>query len=327
MTIASDRIDRRSFLNRSISCGAHLAAMFAIAPTAMQAAFACSRENEKLFEEDWGWFEKVNDNVWAHIASPFEKKDYTTVCNGGIIAGRDRILVVESYQTTKGAKWVGDCCQRLTGRWPTDIIVTHFHGDHVSGSKGFATSENSPRMWITQKTHDFVKEAQANREPTALLSDLTVIDDSKPTTLDLGDTQVKVTGKVGHTPSDVSIEVVDPSIVFCGDLFWNRLVPNYRDSLPSRWKQSVEQLMRGEETTYIPGHGSLASLQDLRLYVEFLDYMEHAVRTAHSAGHEANDAAHAFTLDEEFADWFIFAESVVPTAFRAWYRELDQNGA
>ena len=32
---------------------------------------------------------------------------------------------------------------------------------------------------------------------------------------------------------DVTIELEDPSVVFYGDLLWNRMFPNYRDTMPT----------------------------------------------------------------------------------------------
>ncbi len=45
-------------------------------------------------------------------------------------------------------------------------------------------------------------------------------------------------------PSDVSIEVDDPSLVFCGNLVWNGMFPNYVDAAPSALTPSVKALRR-----------------------------------------------------------------------------------
>ena len=52
-------------------------------------------------------------------------------------------------------------------------------------------------------------------------------------------------------PSDVSIEVDDPSLVFCGNLVWNGIFPNYVDAAPSALTPSVKALRRpGQRRTF-----------------------------------------------------------------------------
>lgn len=326
---------RRSFLKHSGSCGAWLLAMTNLAPSMMRDVFSGAggsrrqesngSNNERLFEENWGWIEKVADNAWAHIAAPFEQNDFTTVCNGGIIAGSDRVLAIESFQKPEGARWLAERARELTGRWPTDIVVSHFHGDHVSGSAGYKTDENSPQMWITETTRDLVKKDQARRDQVTLLDNLSTIDEGPATELDLGGRVVKLSPGKGHTPSDVAIEVVDPNIIFCGDLVWNRLVPNFRDAQPLKLKENVASLVREDDSIYVPGHGPLASLADLKVFQEFLNVLEDAARSAHSAGKESAVAAKEFKLSGEFADWYIFADSVMPAVFSSWYAALDEG--
>ena len=289
----------------------------------MRNVFQETQENEKLFEQKWGWIEKLADNVWSHIATPFEQRDYTTVSNGGIIAGSERVLAIESFQKPEGAKWLAERCKELTGRWPTDIVVTHFHGDHSSGSLGYKTDEHNPTMWLTEKTEELISQNQRTRVST-LLENRETLSATETTEMDLGGRTVKLTPVGGHTPSDVFIEVVDPNIVFCGDLFWNRLVPNFRDATPTQLAASVAGLEREAETLYVPGHGTMSTNEDVKLFKDFLSVMEEAAKKAHQAGTAADAAAREFKLDGEYKDWYVFADSVIPGIFTAWYRELNE---
>lgn len=314
---------RRTFLKQSGSCGAYLLALMSCMPASVRRVFQESQENERLYEEEWGWIEKLSDNVWSHIATPFEQSDFTTVCNGGFVAGKERVLAIESFQRPAGAKWLAERCKELTGRWPTDVVLTHFHGDHVSGSDGYKTNEHSPRMWVTEKTAELVKQSQQRRDSVTLLEDLSTIPASGETEIDLGGQKVKLNSTSGHTPSDVIVEVVDPNIMFCGDLFWNRLVPNFRDATPTQWAKSAAHLVRDENTLYVPGHGMMSTLEDVKLFQEFLSVMHGAAKAAHAAGKEADAAAAEYKLEGKFADWYIFANTVIPGIFNAWYRELN----
>ena len=57
--------------------------------------------------------------------------------------------------------------------------------------------------------------------------------------LDVGGRKVHLHPRAGHTASDLTIELQDPSVVFCGDLVWNAMFPNYVDATPSRLTQAV----------------------------------------------------------------------------------------
>jgi glyoxylase-like metal-dependent hydrolase (beta-lactamase superfamily II) len=70
--------------------------------------------------------------------------------------------------------------------------------------------------------------------------------------------EVPVVPRGGHTDSDVSLELDDPQVVFCGDLVWNGMFPNYMDALPSRLSQEARLLRALEAEVWIPGHGDLA---------------------------------------------------------------------
>ena len=91
----------------------------------------------------------------------------------------------------------------------------------------------------------------------AALDQTVFIGADQPSTLDLGGRVVRVVPRRGHTESDVSIELDDPSIVFSGDLFWNAMFPNYVDAVPTKLSASVRALRATPTTIYVPGHGAI----------------------------------------------------------------------
>ena len=126
----------------------------------------------------------------------------------------------------------------------------------------------------------------------------------------------------GHTDSDVSLELDDPSIVFCGDLFWNAMFPNFVDAVPTKLAASVHALRRQKDTLYVPGHGPLGHVAEYDRYTSMLDEVERAARKAFAAGTPAADAGAAFMMPASLGEWQYFNKSMLPTAFGAWYKEL-----
>ena len=88
----------------------------------------------------------------------------------------------------------------------------------------------------------------------------------------------------GHTPSDVTVEIPDERIAWCGDLVWNGMFPNYMDAIPSQLSRSVRALQADQQTIYVPGHGPLAGPEDLSRYLRVIDGLEDTARTARQEG-------------------------------------------
>src|SRR5262245_29292090 len=130
---------RRDFIARSGSCAAHLALASALPPSILKAAWARSPRGTTVAREPFGSLEKVTDNVWALISNPLGG-DRTTLSNGGLIAGRNAVLAIEGFNQPAGAAWLAQKSKELTGRWPTHVMVTHYHSDHSNGVAGYYTA-------------------------------------------------------------------------------------------------------------------------------------------------------------------------------------------
>jgi glyoxylase-like metal-dependent hydrolase (beta-lactamase superfamily II) len=320
------RISRRDFVTRSSSCAAHLALAAAVAPDALRAAWARAAIGPVVAREPFGSLEQVADGIWALISTPFGG-DRTTVSNGGIIAGKSGVIAVEGFNQPAGAAWLAAKARELTGRFPTHVVVTHYHADHANGVAGYLSSESAsakPTVRATERTRDLVlqKNQPADDARSAALQQSVLLPSTDATTIDLGNRRVRIIPRSGHTDSDVSLEIEDPSVVFCGDLVWNAMFPNYVDAVPTRLAASVKALRRDRRTTYVPGHGALARETDFDRYVSMLGEVEQAARKAHAQGTSAADAGAAFTLPASLGEWTLFNKVFFERAFAAWYREL-----
>ena len=316
-------INRRDFLAQSGSCAAHLALAASFMPAAARAAWARSPEAEVVAREPFGSLEKVADGVWALISTPLAG-DRTTVSNGGIIAGRNGVLAIEGLQTPAGATWLAGKARELTGKWPTHVVVTHYHADHANGITGYLSGGDKPAIRSTARTRDLVIEKNQPADPSraAAIKDAVIVTATEPSTLDLGGRVVKLVPRNGHTDSDVSLELEDPSLVFGGDLFWNGMFPNFVDAVPTKLAASVRAMRRAKDTIYVPGHGAVGRAPEYDRYIAMLGEVEQAARKAHAAGTSAADAGAAFSLSPGLGEWALFNRVFFARAFEAWYREL-----
>lgn len=314
---------RREFVNTAGSCVAHLALASTGLSLPARRLWAGPRVGRVVAQEPFGRLEEVAQGVWALVSTPLGG-DFTTTCNGGIVAGRSGVLVVEGFSEAKGARWLAEQCQRLVGRYPTHCVLTHYHSDHVGGISGYADASRAPVLKITTESRNLVNTR--NRPDSArgaALAQAELLSGVSDSVLDLGGQQVRIVPRKGHTPSDVTVELSEPSVVFCGDLVWNNMVPNYVDATPTQLIQSVEALRRQRETIYVPGHGPLSREADVGRYVDVLREIERGARAAIGAGTPLEEAARAFRLPASLGEWVAFNPVFYARAFQAWERELS----
>jgi glyoxylase-like metal-dependent hydrolase (beta-lactamase superfamily II) len=321
-------LSRRAFVATAGSCAAHLSLMSAAAPAWMQAAWTRLAPSgpggrQTVAMEPWGRLERVAEGVWAMVSTPLTG-DRTTLCNGGIVAGRDGVLLVEAFASDAGAKWMAAQALALTGRAPTHVLLTHYPSDHTGGIRG-ALEGGATRMHATEATRALTGERNAGA-PIELLRDATLVNGKDTTTVDLGGRTVSLLPLVGHTASDVAVRVEEEQVVFCGDLVWNGMFPNYVDAVPSQLSRSVRALRDLRGATYVPGHGTVATPAEIERYLTLLDSVEQAARRAMERGMTAEAAGAEYRIPAELGEWVLFNPRYFERAIGAWMKELQPAG-
>lgn len=318
MSARDGRIDRRRFLAAAGSCAGWMM-LGGVAPLDAARIFA-PRGRAIDAQQPWGRLERIADGVWAMISTPLvdHPDARRTLCNGGIIAGREGVLIVEAFGSDEGAAWMAAEAQRLTGRRVTHVLVTHYHGDHCNGLHGFVAGD-MPQTLATTTTRALIEQRSRLPEERRILPDARIVE-AGPGTLDLGGRVVHFVPVGGHTDSDVYIRLDDPAVVFCGDLVWNGMFPNYVDAVPPRLAESVRAIGSDAGVTYVPGHGTLADAAAMRTYAGLLDHVGEAARRAIETGRPIEEAAAEYRLPPGVAAWTLFSPQYFRTAFQAWAR-------
>lgn len=305
-------VTRRAFLRGTLSCGAYVAAALAGASAMQRRAFAAP-VREVVAETKFARVEKVAEGAWAVISTP-QGGQFTTVSNGGIIAGKDAVLAIEGFMNPAGATWLREVAEGVAGHAPTHVAMTHFHGDHIGGVGGYAGGGAMPKIVVTETVRGKLKPDQ--------IPDVMVVSESGPTELDLGGRAVRLVPRRGHTPSDLSVELVDPKVTWCGDLYWNGMFPNYVDAIPSELEANCRALLGDAEATYVPGHGAVAGQGDVARYIGLLEDIEATARKAYAAGTPADEVFKTYTPPASIGEWEILMPNMHRSAFVKWEEEL-----
>jgi len=333
--VSSRHPTRRDFVKLSSACAAHVGLMATPFPAAARALWSRRSYGQVVAQEAFGRLEVVGEGLWALISTPLGG-DYTTVSNGGIIAGRSGVLVVEAFQTPEGSRWMAEKARELTGRWPTHVLVTHYHGDHSGGAEGFfsdgqgvggsdgGTPPSGPEIYTTPTTRNLRVDGLPSDTPDRLRrlwADVVLVAEDGPGSLDLGDREVTLVPRGGHTPSDVTVELPDEGVTWCGDLVWNGMFPNYMDAIPSQLSRAVRALQATGRNLFVPGHGPLATPRDFGNYVVVIDGLEETARTARQEGWTAEEAGARHSIPEELGEWTLFNPTYFQRAVEAWMKE------
>ena len=148
-------LDRRQFL-RSAAAGALFATTreTAGALTPFQATSAAeSNPAAPLLRRDFAMVTKIADGVYATIANP-EKPE--CMSNGGILVGREQLLIVEGHFQRAGAALEVEAARMISKAPIRGVVDTHFHLDHTFGNIGYA-EQHIPIM-AHEKTAVLMKE-------------------------------------------------------------------------------------------------------------------------------------------------------------------------
>lgn len=309
-------------------CVAHVLLNASCAPRSQRVRWTAPA-NPVLTTTPFARVEAIGADAWAVISTPLGG-DRTTFANGGIIAGRNGVVAIEGFYRAAGAEWLAQQARQLTGRWPTHVVLTHYHVDHASGVAGYgAGAAVAPRVHSTDITRKLalgggpvapVKDAALER----VFADVVLVPGDKTTRIDLGGRVLTLEPFTGHTGSDLAIHDDDAHISWTGDLVWHRMFPNYVDATPSRLAASVRALARRLESSravMVPGHGARIGRDGMRDYLGLLESLEQVARAGHAAGTPAAQVAATYTVPTALGEWMA-SKTSVERAITAWYREL-----
>ena len=126
---------RRDFLRVAGGCLSHVMLMSACASRTARSRWTAPA-NPTVATTPFARLDAIGADTWAVISTPLGG-DRTTFANGGIIAGRNGVIAVEGFYRPAGAQWLAARAKELTGRWPTHVVLTHYHVDHAAGVSGY----------------------------------------------------------------------------------------------------------------------------------------------------------------------------------------------
>lgn len=188
----------------------------------------------------------------------------------GLVVGRTGTLLIDTGTTLAEATAIKADVAQITGSSVSHIVLTHNHFDHILGSSVFAGAAiyAAPEISATvaaQAEHlraDAIRHGADPDEVARAIAALRMPEHQiSRADLDLGGKTVAIIhpGR-GHTGHDLIAVVVEPAVVFCGDLVEESGDPVADDdSDPAAWPTTLGRVLAagGPDARYVPGHGAV----------------------------------------------------------------------
>ena len=310
--IRAPRLTRRRFLG-GLAATASMGTVLGLRPSAARAA-------ETVADAKFASVVHLGEGAWAVVSKPLTG-GFDTGCNGGFCAGKERVVAFDSYAQTGGAEWVLGQIRELTGRQPTDLVLSHHHFDHIGGAAAFAALDQPPQLWITAGIRERLP-AEAPDAVKRMVEEAELVEQGGSAEIDLGGMTLRLDSYAGHTPSDL-VATLENRVTYYGDLVWNDLFPNFMDAVPGELKRTIATLLGKTTAISVPGHGSMPEREELERFSQVLDAVEERARRSLEAGQSAAEAARGFTLPADLGEWTLFSPNYFETAIAAWHDELS----
>jgi glyoxylase-like metal-dependent hydrolase (beta-lactamase superfamily II) len=268
------------------------------------------------------------DNVYAYedlMGEPGTSFAFTT--NSLIVITTEGVLVADAQGSVAKTRRLVEEIARITPQPIRYVVVCADHMDHIAGNSAFPAGVTFIAHPTSQGVMQRAAErARQNGTPPIPVPQETVADRR---VIDLGGTQIEILflGRA-HTGGDLAVHLPQHSLLFLGEIFFNRLYPSVGGSKSARPIEWIETLRKAEAMNarlVVPDHGFVdepAVLQEE--LVNFRRALENLVaegRRLHAAGVPVEAAPRQINLGE-FQYWYR-AVNNVPDAITQVYLELE----
>lgn len=249
--------------------------------------------------------------------------------NLGLSVGEDGVVLIDNALQRFGDKMLSAVIG--VSDQPIDYVInTHVHGDHIGNNKLLAergaeiVAHRQLRGRMVEKgirSQDGYTPAPAAALPTITFSD--------EISFYLNGETVEIFHVASaHTDGDAVIHFRGADVIHTGDVLFNGTFPFIDLESGGSVDGFIAALKAiharaGQATRIIPGHGPLASREDLKASIDMLEGARAAVMARIEAGDSADQAVAADPLAayEAWASGFIDKERMV----RQLYADLSSN--
>jgi len=191
---------------------------------------------------------------------------------GGNVAasvGDDGILMVDDMFAVMAPK-IQAALKPISDKPVRIILDTHFHGDHIQGNRAFRDSA----VIIGQE--NIAKRIMAAKNAPKMLDLIPQVTFYDRISLNFNGEEIQMVHFTNsHTDSDSIVYFTKSKVLHLGDMFFFGMFPAVYTEGGGNIRQLVNSLTQiiaeyPADAKVIPGHGNLATMQDLKDYLRML---------------------------------------------------------
>jgi cyclase len=277
-----------------------------IASACLFSATTAGRPPEHIELPDWNKT-PVEDHDLGHGVHMLESFGG----NIGVLAGENGVLLVDAEWPELYAKVTG-AVSRISPQPIRYLINTHWHWDHVGGDSLFAKA--GAVLISSDQTRRYIVAEQQNSHPagTPYARDalaVPVITITQGMKFHLAGQSVEIIRvPPAHTDGDLAVRFVEADVIQTGDTFFHGFYPDIDqphggtiDGMIA-WYDTLYR-MCGANTKIIPGHGPVATREDVREYQGMLRAVRSRVAKAVAAGLTEDQLIASHPLDDLDVKW------------------------
>lgn len=289
---------------------------------------------------------EVADGVYAYL-QPDGTWGWS---NAGLIVGNNESALVDTLFDLKLTQaMLDDMAQHTKTRPIANLVNTHANGDHCYGNQ----LVTGPGVEVIASE---ASAAEMDETPPSLLAalaagplegtlgtffdeafgsfDFNNIDTPAPTLTFSGRHDVDAGGRklelieVGpaHTGGDIIAWLPDERVVFAGDILFIGGTPIIWSGPLQGWIAAIDTILALDPSAIVPGHGPMASIDDVKELRSYLVLLGHMVSERHAAGlgiEETTKDVDALLDNTTYGKW-TDRERIVVNVQSIW-RELDPD--
>jgi len=124
----------------------------------------------------------------------------------------------------------------------------------------------------------------------------------------------------GHTDGDLVLSLPAERIVFLGDLFFNKAIPNTQDASLLEWMKTLSEILKLEADKFVPGHGPVGTKSEVRLFLSYLEELKGLVEPAVARDESLEQVVRETTLPAKYSAYAF--QNFFPSNVQKMYAEL-----
>ncbi|WP_375138480.1 MBL fold metallo-hydrolase [Rubrivivax albus] len=258
--------------------------------------------------------EEVVPGVWfvQGVSALGSAANRNFISNAAFVVTNDGVVVIDALGSPPLAQELLAEIRRVTDKPVRQVIVTHYHADHVYGLQTFKAA--GAEVIAHARSAEYLQSDTARLRLEASREDLFPwVDETThlvppdrrltgPVTLTLGGLRFEIShAGPAHTPEDIVVWVPEKRVLFVGDLVFRGRIPFVGLADSGAWVQALDRLLAYDAALIVPGHGAVSAQarEDLQLTRDYLLHLRNSMGKA-AADLEPFEDAYAHT------DWSRF---------------------